>query len=560
MLLIFPPIAKPCEPPAGIAKLAGALRAHGIPCLVLDANLEGLLYLVQQPGTASDTWTRRAIKNLSNNIAALQDIRTYQSPDRYSRAVKDVDRVLAVSAKDNEAIPGLADYHHQHLSPLRSADLITAAEHPEKNPFYPWFRKRLPEVLEKAFSPQRRPRSWSRAGSGRKENNENPPQSPFFKGGSRDREEFPPFSKGGLGGFAGEKEIASMIGFSLNYLSQALCAFSMIGYIRKEFPEFKIILGGGLVSSWMKRPGWKNLFAGIVDHLIAGPGEGPLLDLLGVKEAKQDHYTPDYGSLLIHDYLSPGFILPYSGSSGCYWNKCSFCPERAEDNPYVPVPLERAIADLSTLTDKHKTVLIHLLDNSISPALMGALVDNPIGVPWYGFARISRELMDSDFCAALKRSGCVMLKLGLESGDQGVLDRMQKGIDLSTASQVLKNLKKAGIATYVYLLFGTPAETITEARKTLDFVARHQDAITFLNLAIFNMPLCGHEAREYETEQFYEGDLSLYAGFKHPRGWDRKLVRQFLENEFRRHPAVAAILKNDPPVFTSNHAAFFARP
>src|SRR3989337_1951299 len=31
MLLIFPPIAKHCEPPAGIAKLAGALRAHGIP-------------------------------------------------------------------------------------------------------------------------------------------------------------------------------------------------------------------------------------------------------------------------------------------------------------------------------------------------------------------------------------------------------------------------------------------------------------------------------------------------------------------------------------------------
>src|SRR3990172_2327931 len=520
MLLIFPPIAKPCELPAGIAKLAGALRAHGIPCLVLDANLEGLLYLVQQPGAASDTWSRRALKNISNNLAAIRDIRTYQSPDRYRRTVKDINRVLAISVNRDNVLLGLADYQDQRLSSLRSADLIAAAEHPEQNPLYPWFRRRLSEVLEKALSPRRR----------------------------QERE----------GKLGDEKKL--IVGFSLNYLSQALCTFAMIGFIKKEFPRAKIVLGGGLVSSWMKRPDWKNPFGSFVDHLIAGPGEGPLLDLLGVKEAKQNHYTPDYGSLLIHDYLSPGFILPYSGSSGCYWNKCSFCPERAEDNPYVPVPLERAIADLSTLTDKHKTVLIHLLDNSISPALMGALVDNPIGVPWYGFARISRELMDSDFCAALKRSGCVMLKLGLESGDQGVLDRMQKGIDLSTASQVLKNLKKAGIAAYVYLLFGTPAETITEARKTLDFVARHQDAVTFLNLAIFNMPICGHEAREYETEQFYEGDLSLYTGFKHPRGWDRKLVRQFLDDEFKRHPAVAAILKNDPPVFTSNHAAFFAKP
>jgi hypothetical protein len=37
-------------------------------------------------------------------------------------------------------------------------------------------------------------------------------------------------------------------------------------------------------------------------------------------------------------------------------------------------------------------------------------------------------------------------------------------------------------------------------------------------------------------------------------------MRKFLDNEFKKHPAVSAILKNAPPVFTSNHAAFFARP
>jgi radical SAM superfamily enzyme YgiQ (UPF0313 family) len=165
-----------------------------------------------------------------------------------------------------------------------------------------------------------------------------------------------------------------------------------------------------------------------------------------------------------------------------------------------------------------------------------------------------------DYCTALKRSGCAMLKLGLESGDQGVLDKLQKGINLDEASQVLKNLKKAGIAAYVYLLFGTPAETVTEARRTLDFVVRHAEAINFLNLAVFNMPLCHAEAGEYETEQFYQGDLSLYTGFRHPRGWDRKFVRQFLDGEFKKHSAVSAILKKDPPVFTSNHAAYFANP
>jgi radical SAM superfamily enzyme YgiQ (UPF0313 family) len=503
MLFINPPVAKPTEPPAGIAKLAGALRAHAIPCRILDANLEGLFYLLDQPCTATDTWTRRAVKGFPKNIAFLRDPATYNSLDRYTRAVRDINRVLAVSGGNSGAVPGLADYQHRHWSPLRSIDLLAAAEHPEQNPYFPWFSKRLPELLE-------------------------------------------------------DKSVR-FIGFSLNYLSQALCAFAMIGYIRKEFPGLKIVLGGGLVSSWMKRPGWKDPFTGLVDHLVAGPGEAPLLSLLGVEEQIGGHYAPDYSPLPRDEYLSPGFILPYSGSSGCYWNKCSFCPETAEENPYHPVPTHRAMEDIHSLVAGTRPVLLHLLDNSISPALMRAFADDPPGVPWYGFARIGQDLTDLDHCEALKRSGCVMLKLGLESGDQGVLDRLQKGIDLDMASRVLKTLKKAGIAAYVYLLFGTPEETEAEARKTLKFTVRHADAIDFLNLAVFNMPICSQEVKGYDTEKFYEGDLSLYTGFTHPRGWDRNVVRRFLDKEFKKHPAVSAILKNDPPVFTSNHAAFFTR-
>jgi radical SAM superfamily enzyme YgiQ (UPF0313 family) len=100
--------------------------------------------------------------------------------------------------------------------------------------------------------------------------------------------------------------------------------------------------------------------------------------------------------------------------------------------------------------------------------------------------RITQHLGDIDFCIALKRSGCIMLKLGLESGDQHVLDALRKGIKLEEASRVLMNLKKAGIAAYVYLLFGTPEEDLREARKTLEFVVNHHDQIHFLNLALFN--------------------------------------------------------------------------
>jgi radical SAM superfamily enzyme YgiQ (UPF0313 family) len=451
-------------------------------------------------GKAADVWTQRAFRNRERNIASLKDLILYRHLDRYKRTVRDISRVLSKVTPSGVSV-GLINYEHNGLSAVKSRDLLAAAEKPELNPFYPYFRSRLEGLFH-------------------------------------------------------EKE-PSLVGISVNYLSQALTAFSMLGFIRREFPRLKVIMGGGLITSWLQNPRWKNPFSGMVDHLVAGPGEYKLLSLLGVNVTGKEMPRPDYHALPQGHYLSPGFILPYSASTGCYWHKCSFCPEKAEGNPYIPIPSQQVIADLKALRETNAPALIHLLDNAISPALLDALSRDAIGVPWYGFARIGPPLTDPDFCTALKRAGCVMLKLGIESGDQGVLDALEKGINVETASVVLKNLRKAGIAAYVYLLFGTPAETESAAKKTLDFTVENSGSIDFLNLAIFNMPVCGENDPGIKTREFYEGDLSLYTDFIHPHGWDRKQVRMFLENEFKKHPAVSAILKNDPPLFTSNHAPFF---
>ena len=520
MLLIHPPVVKPCEAPAGLAKLAGAMNHHTIPYTLIDVNMEGISSLLakeksgidySQKGTVEDakrsitenlidSWTSRSFRYVHNNVAALKSRETYKNIDRYKRAVIDINRVLDISASRYGVRLSLANYLDSNLSPVRSADLIKASETPERNPFYSYFEKRLLAAVE-----QERP---------------------------------------------------AAIGFSLNYLSQALCTFAMIGFIKRECPSIRVVVGGGLATSWARRPGWKNPFRGLVDDLVAGPGEDTLLSICGISQ-QEEHGSPDYAVFPMKDYYSPGTVLPFAASSGCFWNKCSFCPERAEKNPFKQVPVDRVITDLGNLTERTNPALVHLLDNALSPAFLTTIAKSSFSIPWYGFARVSSYLADLDFCMALRRSGCVMLKLGLESGDQNVLDSMGKGFDLLTASHALKALKKAGIATYVYLLFGTPSETRAEAFRTLDFTVKHSNEIDFLNLAVFNLPAYGPDAENLDTSDFYEGDLSLYRNFLHPRGWDRNIVRQFLNREFKRHPAVLSILKKTPPVFTSNHAPFF---
>jgi hypothetical protein len=502
IILIHPPIGKPSEPPGGIAKLSSCLTANGIEHSLIDANLEGIFYLlkdVSNNNTTASRWTARACKNMESNLAALQDIATYQSKSRYQRAVVDINHLLNVAGKSWQIDLSLADYRDQCLSPVKSTDLITAAEKPQANPFYPYFQNRLMKALE---------------------------DNPDF------------------------------IGFSLNYLSQALCTLAMIGFIKQIAPRQKIILGGSLITSWMKLGVHKDIFQELVDDMIAGPGEVKLLELLGVKDSTNSA-SPDYSGFPTNSYFSPGVILPYSSASGCYWHKCAFCPEKSEGNIYKPLAVSAVTQELQTLTRQMSPSLIHLLDSSISPLLLKALAQNPPGAPWYGFTRITEHLTDDDFCLSLKRSGCAMLKLGIESGDQEVLDQLNKGIDLSTASAALKALKKAGIAAYCYFLFGTPPENEESALTTFDFVIKHHDCIDFLNLAIFNLPTASIEAQSLATSDFYEGDLSLYKNFTHPSGWQRSDVRIFLEKIFKKHPAIAKILQRTPDFFTSNHAPFF---
>lgn len=511
ILLVHPPVSKPCEPPPGIARLAGALREHDAPYLLLDANREGLWHLLEQtrPGDPADTWTRRARSGLQRNLRLLASPGGYRNPDRYRRAVSDVNRVLERSSQEGRPRVALANFEDPGRSPLRSQDLLAAAEHPDENPFYPYFRERFTSLLD----------------------------DPGF----------------------------TDVGISLNYMSQALCAFAMIGCLRRLQSDLRIIVGGGLATSWSRQPGFGRPFRGLVDEIVDGPGETRLLEILGKRPGRLPA-RPDYRSLLSRDatgmdlpYLAPGPILPYSASSGCSYGKCAFCPEHAEGSPYRPIRPQHAMEEIRDLVAEFHPALIHLLDNTLSPALLKNLVANPPGAPWYGFSRVTRDLADPDFCLALRRSGCVMLQIGIESGSQRVLDSLNKGIRLETGRMVLQGLRNAGIAAYVYLLFGTPAEAEAEARETLEFTVRNREAIGFLNLAVFNLPVRSEGMPDLDIRPFYEGDLSLYRDFRHPRGWDRAVVRRFLQSEFRRHPAIAAILRRDPPLFTSNHAPFFAQ-
>jgi hypothetical protein len=157
-----------------------------------------------------------------------------------------------------------------------------------------------------------------------------------------------------------------------------------------------------------------------------------------------------------------------------------------------------------------------------------------------------------------------MLQLGLESGSQQVLDRLAKGVQVAAAAKILQNLAAAGIASYVYIMLGTPGETEQDAELTRDFLLKHAANIGFLNLSIMNLP---RTSGLLDDPQYYgisatnlrdvDGLLGLYQDFQTSGDWDRGSARRFLDKRLLGSPVIRAIINRTPPMFTSNHAVFF---
>ena len=89
---------------------------------------------------------------------------------------------------------------------------------------------------------------------------------------------------------------------------------------------------------------------------------------------------------------------------------------------------------------------------------------------WSANARV--DLNDAEIMRLIKRSGCRMLCVGFEFGDQRLLDAVNKGTTLDDMFTFAENAHKARIRVHGCFMFGGPGETIETAQKTLKLAQR----------------------------------------------------------------------------------------
>jgi anaerobic magnesium-protoporphyrin IX monomethyl ester cyclase len=80
------------------------------------------------------------------------------------------------------------------------------------------------------------------------------------------------------------------------------------------------------------------------------------------------------------------------------------------------------------------------------------------------------DLMSPATAAALRRSGCAEVWMGVESGAQKILDAMDKGIRVEQVPKARENLRNNGIRACYFLQFGYPGETWEDIQSTVELV------------------------------------------------------------------------------------------
>jgi len=166
-------------------------------------------------------------------------------------------------------------------------------------------------------------------------------------------------------------------------------------------------------------------------------------------------------------------VVAIHGGRGCPFN-CNFCYHHSK-------PRYRSISDMMTEAGKlikhYNANMLYFGDDLtlISPDRTRELTES--------IARLHRPIeysvscrfdilnrIDDGLLREMKRTGCRIMGLGIESGSQRILDIMHKRITVDQIITGLRRLKDAGILPTVSIMVGQLTETIEDVQKSMDLM------------------------------------------------------------------------------------------
>ncbi len=200
--------------------------------------------------------------------------------------------------------------------------------------------------------------------------------------------------------------------------------------------------------------------------------------------------APDFSDLDLKRYYSPEPVVPLLLSRGCYWRRCTFCVHyRSAGLTYRMHTMDFTIEMLKGFVAQGIRNFA-FIDEMISPKhftwLAEGIKEANLDISYYALTKPTKEFTPA-ILATIKASGCKYLLWGVESGNQRILDLMDKGSKVADVAMTLKNAREAGIANHVFLICGFPTETEEEFGDTIKFLDDNKENIYAVHRGTFSL-------------------------------------------------------------------------
>ncbi|MCP4196357.1 MAG: radical SAM protein [Proteobacteria bacterium] len=345
---------------------------------------------------------------------------------------------------------------------------------------------------------------------------------------------------------------------SLAYLSQLVAAIDLVRFL--EDRGIDVVVGGSLPTSLASTGHGLGTLEAVFGNVKTGDG----ISLISDAAEERMLSRLDWPHLLnTRPYLSYRPIVPLALSTGCFWRRCLFCPDRSLSFYAVPQQTLARFLDNTPPSLSAQRPVFHLLDSALPPKRLRDFLPHAKAhqIDFYGFARPTRSLLKDNLLRDAAESGLIMLQLGVESGSKSLLDRFDKGLNPGEAERVIRSAADVGIRTYLYLLFGLPGESDSDREATLSLVVNNVRAIDFLNLSLFNLPRYCELADRADEFDIVKGDFArddsirLYWPFTSRNGSPRNDARHFLSKRFESHPRIHPAVLRTPRWLRAAHLA-----
>ncbi|WP_113673408.1 B12-binding domain-containing radical SAM protein [Vallitalea guaymasensis] len=233
-------------------------------------------------------------------------------------------------------------------------------------------------------------------------------------------------------------------------------------------------------------------------------GDGSIC-LTPKREFIQDLDTIPYPMYeLIPKQITDDVMIRVITSRGCS-NNCSFCVPSKIFNKLRFRKVKCVVDELEYYNKTHGWKLFMIGDlnflSSYDYALdfCNEIIKRKLDIVWICQSRV--DLVDENITKLMKKAGCILICLGIESADQDILDHTNKNTTVDKALNACKMVKNAGIRLYTYWVFGLPNETHDSAHATIKLLRRFldEDVIDFTHCTMCT-PFPGTELYKHPEE------------------------------------------------------------